>query len=96
MSLLPMPGYVLVELEGNYKHVTATSKVYESATKGIIRSLGTLGDNPLSDYLVERMGSKGEYRAYWSDMMAGNPIVQDGKGYVFVRIDRLEGYENVE
>ncbi len=90
MSLEPMSGYVLVELNGKYKNVSASSKVYESATEGIARAIAVEGS--LTRNLLELV----DKRVFWSDMMAGAPIVRDGKKYVFVRIERLEGFEDAE
>lgn len=76
--LHPMPGYVLVELGSKYKHVTAATKSYEGATSGVV---------------VESVTGllKGD-EVFWSELVAGNPIRQNDKSYVFVRIDRIEGY----
>lgn len=91
MALEPLPGYVLVELGGKYHNVTASSKVYEGATEGIIQAVGVVELKGFADP-VSLIGR----RTFWSELVAGSPIARDGKSYVFVRIERLEGTEPVE
>lgn len=80
-ALHPVPGYVLVELEGTYKNVTAATKVYEAAREGILREVS-------GDY-KEYIGSY----VFWTEGRAGAPILRGGKRYVFVQTDLIEGYE---
>lgn len=78
-SLHPMPGYVLVELTGKYKHVSAEVKTYEAATTGVV----------IDSEEPEMVGR----RVYWTDLVAPTPIAHDGTNYAFIKIDRIEGYE---
>ena len=80
MALKPSPGHTLVRLGGKYKHVSAEVKTYEGATTGKVME----SDSPL--YPVGTM-------VYWSELMAGNPIPHGGYNYVFIKTERIEGYE---
>jgi hypothetical protein len=84
MALHPIPGFVLVELEGKYKNVSAKTKAYEGATNGVLRDVSG------ADY-SEYIG----HRVFWKDLVGGNPVTRDGKDYVFVRYEYIEGYEEV-
>lgn len=88
--LEPMPGYVLVELEGKFANVTAKTKVYEAATQGILTAMGPVEIANFADPL-SLVGK----RVFWTELVAGSPITRDGRNYVFLRADRIEGYEYV-
>lgn len=84
MPIHPMPDYVLVELRGKFKNVTAPTKSYEGATTGIVKEAAEE-----VDFLIGK-------RVFWEEQITGTQVERDGKAYAFVDIDDIRGYENGE
>jgi hypothetical protein len=81
--LYPTKGRVLVRLASRYANVTATTKIYESATSGEVVAIAP------EDTHKNLVGKT----VYWSEMMAGNPIIYNEEMLVTVKVENIEAVE---
>lgn len=98
-NLKPLPGRVLVEIREKYEHVTMTEQKYDTKTSGIFLRFiidgRTLSDSERKtvrtfyDGLVNKI-------VFWEEYKDGAVIERDGKKYAFIKIEDLDGYEDVE
>jgi hypothetical protein len=82
MPLHPAPGYVLVEVEGKYQHVSAPAKAYEGATSGRVKAIRQED----ADYLGIKTNTP--TKVYWEELVSGN------RGTVFVKVTEIRGFES--
>jgi len=82
-SLIPLPGYVLVQLTGSYGIATPNEK-YNLATDGICITV------PQGDPTYEMAEGK---RIFWEEYNASKRIEKDGKVYCFIRLEDVRGWE---
>lgn len=93
ISLTPAPGYALVELGEKYSNIKIAARAYESKANGIV-----LASEP-GGLSVEEQAAWDELfvgkRAFWEELVAGAPITREGVDYAFIRIEAIQGYEEV-
>lgn len=98
MLLLPLPGYALIEVRDKYAHVATVEGKYDTKTSGVLLDYSMFrrpGDPPVKDMRVvyEKMVNK---LVYWDEYKSSPTIDRDGKKYAFVKIEDLQGYEDVK
>jgi co-chaperonin GroES (HSP10) len=92
LALKPLPGRILVELVDKYTHVATTEQKYDTNTAGICIKVHTLGTESYEDRYFEIPGKL----VFFEEYKAHATIERDGKKYAFVKIEDLDGYEDVE
>lgn len=102
IALKPLPGRVLVELREKYQHVATADQKYDTKTSGILlkycatftREDKELWSNVKSytDYWDSIVGKL----IFWEEYKDGAVIERDGRKYAFIKIEDLDGYEDVE
>lgn len=106
LALKPSPGRALVELREKYEHVATTDQKYDTKTSGIL--LNFLIDNrswakdaegseiydvkELNRFYSNLIGNL----VFWEEYKDGVVIERDGKKYAFIKIEDLDGYEDVQ
>lgn len=96
LSLKPLPGRVLVEIREKYQNVATPDQKYDTKTSGICINVGYPYGN------TTRMESEIQYVSlvdklvFWEEYKDGAIIERDGKKYAFIKIEDLDGYEDVE
>lgn len=97
IHLKPLPGRVLVEIREKYAHVAMTEQKYDTKTSGIClkfyRVFKSEDDNPTLHNLYDNLPGK---LVFWQEYKEGQIIERDGKKYAFIKIEDLDGYEDVE
>ena len=99
LSLKPLPGRVLVEIREKYQNVATPDQKYDTKTSGIL--LDFLVDNGIwsihnVDFEQNFYGDKIGSLVFWEEYKDGATIERDGKKYAFIKIEDLDGCENVE
>lgn len=103
LSLKPLPGRVLVEIREKYQNVATPDQKYDTKTSGVL--LDFLLDNRAwaihkADFdlgaLREFYSGKIGKLVFWEEYKDGAIIERDGKKYAFIKIEDLDGYEDVE
>lgn len=94
LYLKPLPGRVLVEIRERYSNVATTEQKYDTKTSGIcvnicyepqsLRSLTKTTPNILGKMV------------YWQEYKDGQILERDGKKYTFIKIEDLDGFEDVQ
>lgn len=95
MNLMPLPGRVLVELREKYTHVATTEQKYDTKTSGICIGVNAPA-NWNKDKRLDYPHSMINLVVFWEEYKNSEPIERDGKKYAFVKIEDLDGYEDVE
>lgn len=85
--LKPLPGRVLVEIREKYSHVATTEQKYDTKTSGICVAVGP-PDHSYEKFIKNRL-------VFWEEYKDGATIERDGKKYAFIKIEDLDGYEDV-
>jgi hypothetical protein len=96
-ALTPLPGRVLVEIKEKYA-VAQQDQKYDTKTSGVC--IGVLFDNHAQEWNMADVDEcylklKGKL-VFWQEYKEGSIIERDGKKYAFIKIEDLDGYENVE
>lgn len=84
-TLKPLPGRILVELREKYQHVATTEQKYDTKTSGICIDVPEERDSELKGKLI-----------FWEEYKDGAVIERDSKKYAFIKIEDLDGYEDVQ
>lgn len=98
ISLKPLPGRILVELREKYEHVATTAQKYDTKTSGICidvpRIYGYVAGivDPVDPEHSELIGQL----VFWDEYKDGAVIERDDKKYAFIKIEDLDGFEDVE
>lgn len=102
LALKPLPGRILVELREKYEYVATTEQKYDTKTSGICVDMelpyAFLKDFPaqvLQALISEMEKLKGKL-VFWEEYKDGAVIERDGKKYAFIKIEDLDGYEDVD
>lgn len=96
--LKPLPGRVLVEIREQYNHVAVTQQKYDTRTSGVVVEMAYLWkkDDPLTQDEIQIFYPKPGQLVFWEEYKDGAVIERNGKKYAFIKIDDLDGYEDVE
>lgn len=99
IALTPLPGRILVELCDRYEHVATTEQKYDTRTSGICIDVGPtpynlVGKVSPDEFDSAAQGLKGK-RVFWEEYKDGAVIEREGKKYAFIKIEDLDGYEDV-
>lgn len=99
IALKPLPGRILVELREKYQHVATADQKYDTKTSGICIEAAAVIGHPYpamlaSDVETCYVSLKGKL-VFWEEYKDGAVIERDGKKYAFVKIEDLDGYEDV-
>lgn len=98
LALKPLPGRVLVEIREKYAHVATTEQKYDTKTSGICVDIyfdNHLGEWTMDDIECSYLRVMGKL-VFWEQYKDGAIIERDGKKYAFIKIEDLDGYEDVE
>lgn len=87
-KLQPMPGYALIELEK--KHLSVDKDKFGTHSKGKLIYVGWLAGDPY-DSQIDAEGKT----VYFTPYEDGDTITDNGKEYVFVKIEHIRGVMNV-
>lgn len=88
LALRPFAGRILVEIREKYTHVATTAQKYDTKTSGTVAAVSDDDDFEYEDLIGKLV--------FWEEYKDGAVIERDGKKYAFIKIDDLDGYENVE
>lgn len=95
VALKPLPGRILVELREKYEHVAVTEKKYETKTSGICVDCASFKAKSTLAELWEGISLRNKL-VFWEEYKDGAVIERDGKKYAFIKIEDIDGYEDVE
>lgn len=85
-NLIPLEGFVLVELKQSFKNFTAKESKYQTRTEGIVVEVPKRKDD-----LTAQLEGK---RVHFEEFQEGSRITRDGRIYSFIKISDIRGYEN--
>lgn len=102
LALKPLPGRCLVEIREKYSHVATTEQKYDTKTSGICVNAKSMNiewlklDPALARTLMEGLLENLQGKlVFWEEYKEGQIIERDGKKYAFIKIEDLDGYEDV-
>jgi co-chaperonin GroES (HSP10) len=99
LALEPLPGRVLVEIREKYSHVATTEQKYDTKTSGIcidwFAPMGHKDEESIAvlNTVYEHLPGK---LVFWQEYREGAIIERDGKKYAFIKIEDLDGWEDVK
>lgn len=88
IALHPLPGRILVEIREKYSHTATLDQKYDTKTSGIC--LSELETDGITRYELEGK------LVFWQEYKEGAIIERDSKKYAFIKIEDLDGYEDVK
>ena len=84
-ALKPISGNILVEIREAFSDVVYADQKYDTKTQGICIAVGDKDLEILTNKLV-----------YWRKYEDGEHILRDGRTFAFIKVDALQGYEDVK
>jgi len=88
MNLVPMKGFLLVELGTSYENINIATRAYEGKSNGLVIGVAE-ADSSKHGWLENQ-------HVFWDSMMEGSKVSREGKEYAFIRINQIQGYESAE
>lgn len=83
MTLTPINGCVVVELQEQFEHVATPDKQFSTKTNGIVLVVPKSDEE--NQYLVGK-------RVYFEEFRDGTQVKEDGKEYAFIKLEDIRGY----
>lgn len=82
MNLKPLKDFVLVEIKELFDSVIYVEEKFDTKTTGLCLAVG--------DDKYKHLKGK---QIYWEKYSDGQHIMQNDKSYTFIKIDKIEGYQ---
>lgn len=93
LSIRPLPGFALIELEKKYGGLSVDKEKFGTNSSGILRNMTAVSmDSNVFDFIIAEAQGKTVYFTPYED---GDVVEHEGKNYVFVKIEHLRGVKNV-